>query len=169
MMARTGSSSGSGNPQPFVIEAADGQGGVATQTFTLNIRGPHNQPPRITSSPVGPAIVGEAWTYTPTATDPENDVLTIEFTETSAFGAIWNNGEVTWIAANEGDVLTGDVEVTDTAGNTATQTIAIPASDAPTNDPGNQRPNFVTAPEGGAIVGQEWTYFAHANRTTQLE
>ncbi|WP_221225038.1 putative Ig domain-containing protein [Aporhodopirellula rubra] len=151
-------------PQPFVIEVSDGNGGLATQAFTLEVRDSNdlNLPPRFITSPVGPAIVGEQWTYTPDGQDPENDDLTILFTETSSLGSVWTGTQIQWQPASANDVLTGDVTITDSAGNVVTQSISISAIDQPTNDPGNSRPRFVTTPQGGAVVGLSWSYDALA-------
>lgn len=63
---------------PVSIVATDAHGDQATQAFTLTVQaqGSTNLPPKVMSQPFGPAIVGQEWTYTVEARDPDGDDVT---------------------------------------------------------------------------------------------
>jgi RHS repeat-associated protein len=62
--------------QNVAVEVTDGQGGSATQTFTIVVApAPPNQPPIITSRPLFAASVGLPYVYDVDATDPDGDAL----------------------------------------------------------------------------------------------
>ena len=60
----------------MAVEVDDGQGGTATQTYTVVVSNTaSNLPPVITSTPAFVATVGQAYQYQVTATDPEGAAL----------------------------------------------------------------------------------------------
>jgi hypothetical protein len=60
--------------QPVVLRVQDGKGGVALQSFTIDVVAP-NLPPAVTSTPPGPAKAGSRYEYRIRAQDPEGDEL----------------------------------------------------------------------------------------------
>ena len=52
---------------PVTLSVSDGRGGVAQQSFDLEVVNPTvtptNHPPTIGSQPTGPAVVGQVWQY----------------------------------------------------------------------------------------------------------
>ena len=64
-------------PQNVSLTVADGQGGTATQSFTILVQQePGNHPPVIISQPVTTAVAGQTYTYPVKAVDPDDDPLT---------------------------------------------------------------------------------------------
>ena len=149
-----------------VLTADDGQGGIATQTFTLPVRPPVvlSEPPVITSIPSGPAIVGDNWTYIVTATDPDDDDATLVFDLVDPDPLVntevaWNASThtVTWSPTAEGEV-TFTLSAAD-AVNVIEQTFTVPAINA---SPSNDHPVITSVPTGPAIVGVIYQYQVEA-------
>ena len=156
------------DPVDFVVTADDGRGGVTTQRFTVEIAEPAatNRPPRISTSPVGPATVGQTWTYTPAGTDPDGDTVVFSFqndsTDAGASDVSLVDGTLVWTPRAVGLTLTGTLSATDGRGGTATQTFSLLSVAVPDGGEGNAVPRFVTTPEAGAVAGRTWTYNARA-------
>lgn len=58
-----------------VLTVQDGQGGEDTQSFSLNVTA-ENQSPIITGTAITQVTVGQLYSFTPEASDPDNDSLT---------------------------------------------------------------------------------------------
>ncbi|MCA9078376.1 MAG: putative Ig domain-containing protein [Planctomycetaceae bacterium] len=151
----------------ITIAVEDGQGGFATQSFSLPVVDPPtpgaNEPPEITSTPTGPATVGQAWSYTLTATDIDDDDALLIYELISPTGhpeVSWDSATntVTWTAAAAGS-LDLVLRVTDPAANYTEQFFTITAVDAVVpNDP----PVITSIPTGPAVIGQPYTYEVEA-------
>ena len=152
----------------ITITADDGNGGWGTQTFTLPVRAVvvPSLPPRITSTPTGPAYLGETWEYEIVATDDDDDDNTLIYSliePTPIPGRIEINGHtVTWdpIAGEVPDGLSFIVRVEDLQGSYVEQTFTVPAlATPPVNDP----PRITSIPTGPALIDQpyEYTVVAH--------
>src|SRR5208337_4929048 len=68
-------------PQNVSLTVADGQGGTATQSYTILVQPePGDHPPVIISHPVTTALAGQTYTYPVKAIDPDGDPLTYSLT-----------------------------------------------------------------------------------------
>ncbi|MDS4041712.1 MAG: PKD domain-containing protein, partial [Candidatus Competibacter sp.] len=129
---------------------SDGQlpGEPDTAVVTATVRTPTNHPPRITSSPVLSATVGQAYAYDVNATDDDGDTLVYSL-NTALAGMSINaqSGLIAWLPVAAGDYPVV-VEVSDGQGGKATQSFSIrvqqenlpplppdPATIAPAVDP----------------------------------
>jgi len=138
------------------VRAEDPRGGFATQRYTLQVVGPSNQSPTITSTAPTMATAGVLYRYVVDASDADNDALTIMLLVNPA-GMTLNDasGEITWTptAAQVGSHAV-QVQVTDGRGGVATQSFNIVVSPAV----GNQPPSIVSTPIHSAKVGREYRY-----------
>lgn len=84
--------------QDVVIQVSDGIGGTATQAFAIRVSaGAPNLPPAITSTSPRFGTVGTAFSYTLTATDPENTAITYSLGRgPDGMTVDAGSGEVTW-------------------------------------------------------------------------
>lgn len=131
------------------------------QSFTIVVSEPSlvNQAPIIYSTPITIAIVGIAYIYNVTATDPDNDTLTYSLT-TYPNGMTINpvNGLIWWIptsaqvGSNSITVIVSDGALSDT------QSFAITVSTSPTPPPVNSAPNITSIPNLNATVGVLYVY-----------
>src|SRR5262249_19695703 len=79
------------------VLVSDGQGGTATQTFTVVVTAPVNHPPTITTAPVTVAAVGLAYRYDADAADAEGDALTFALSAAPSGMTIDpSTGVITW-------------------------------------------------------------------------
>jgi hypothetical protein len=62
------------------ISVSDGTLSASLPTFTLAVVAAANRPPVITGTPLGTATVGQLYSFTPTASDPEGATLTFAIT-----------------------------------------------------------------------------------------
>ncbi len=113
--------------QVITLSAQDAFGGVSTQTITLPIEAPPNLPPTFVSVPTGPALVGQAWSYTARAIDPEGQTLSYALGGTPPTGAAIDTttGRLTFTPTSAGSVEF-TVFATDSAGNRAGQQFTLP-------------------------------------------
>jgi hypothetical protein len=64
-----------GNYTNIVISVSDGRVSAALPAFAINVTAAPNRAPTISGSPTRSVDVGVAYTFTPTANDPDNDTL----------------------------------------------------------------------------------------------
>jgi VCBS repeat-containing protein len=118
--------------EPVTVEVSDASE-TAVQSFTITVTAT-NDAPVIDSTPVTVATEDEAYSYTVTATDIDDDILEYSLV-TSPAGMNINaeTGEITWTPANGVVEESVTVEVTDTQlTDTQTFTISVtPVNDAP--------------------------------------
>jgi RHS repeat-associated protein len=106
------------------ITATDARGAIATQGFLLSIK--KNLPPVITSNPIDTTTAGSIYRYSVKASDPDSDPLSYSLTAAPDGMTIDSRGRILW---NSPHSLTlpqlVNVSVSDTRGQTATQTYNI--------------------------------------------
>jgi RHS repeat-associated protein len=155
-----------GGPQTVTVQADDGQGGIAVQTYAVVVSlTPPDQPPVITSAPRLLAIANSLYQYQVVASDPENEAVQFALVAAPAGMTIDPAaGLVEWTPgpqqAGQGGVLNLEVvtvTATDTAGNTATQryTVSVRAT--------NHAPVISSPPVTGAIPAALYGYDVQAS------
>lgn len=110
-----------------VVEVSDGELSD-TDSFSITVSEPPNQAPVISSVPVTSVILGETYSYTVVASDPENDDLTYTLTTSPTDMEISTAGVISWAPTATGseDVV---VEVSD-GSESATQYFTITVNKA---------------------------------------
>ena len=143
------------------VRVVDGNGGIATQSYTITVSAPANQAPSITSSPATTGTEDELYTYDVEATDPDvGDVLTFSLDTAPAGMTIdASSGLIQWTPAGTqvGDNAVA-VRVVDGNGGIATQSYTIAVSAA-----ANQAPNITSTPPTSGTVGIEYQYDVEAD------
>ncbi len=147
-------------PADVVVLLTDGQGGRATQSFTIIVRG-GNLPPTISSAPPTQGRVGQVYNYAVRAADADGDPLRYRLT-TSPAGMTINaaTGLIQWMPAvaqtGSHDVA---VLVEDGRGGNVAQTFTLVVVLVPLNRP----PIITSVPRFVASVGLPYVYDAAAN------
>ncbi len=142
-------------PQPILLVVEDGNGGSASQSFTVVVSDvPPNQPPVITSSPSRLATQDEPYSYEVDAVDPEATTLTYGLTNPPAGMTIDSaTGQLTWTPTSSdlgGNPVT--VTATDAAGLVATQTYSLEVREP------NTAPVFESSPVLEVSAGGNYRY-----------
>jgi hypothetical protein len=147
--APTGDQIGS---QTVTLQAVDPYGGVATQTWTINVTG-QDRPPVITSLPITTAQRNVNYFYAIQAYDPDGDPLTYTLSGFPGSGTISSGGLFTGSPFTLG-ISTITVAVSDGKGGTATQVynlnVSIPAI--------NYAPVITSTPGLTAVLGNAYSY-----------
>ncbi len=109
----------SGNTGAFagiVISVSDGQASAQLPAFTITVSAPPNRAPTISGTAPTAVMQGTAYTFTPTASDPDGDALSFSITN-----------KPSWATFN---TSTGRLQGTPTAGDVGTTTgVVIGVSD----------------------------------------
>ncbi len=140
--------------QEVEIQSFDGQGGFASQSFTLTVRGV-NLPPIIESTPVTLAVVDRPYTYPVRATDPEADPLSYNLvTDPLGMNIDTNTGLIQW-SPEQGQAGEHRVEVLVEDGQGATlQVYTVEVLETAPNQP----PLITSTPILNALPGSLYEY-----------
>ncbi len=112
---------------PVALQATDGRGGFATQTFILQLGDlTENFPPTIASMPAVSLIVGSEWQYTVLASDTDGDAVTVIVTEGPVGMAVEGANTVTWTPGEtDAGAHTVTIEAHDGLGGVARQFFTV--------------------------------------------
>ncbi|MGY6588830.1 MAG: putative Ig domain-containing protein [Wenzhouxiangella sp.] len=139
-----------------IIRASDGRGGLARQSFTVQVVEPgFNAPPVFTTTPVSQVPIGANYVYQAQAFDPDGDVLSFSLSSAPA-GMSVNaaTGLVSWPQARAGQHSVV-LQVDDGEGGQATQSFTLFVGEPATTPPG---PAFSSTPVTVAAVGTQYRY-----------
>ncbi|HEV3341679.1 MAG TPA: putative Ig domain-containing protein, partial [Pirellulales bacterium] len=140
--------------QNVTVVVDDGQGGTATQTWSVVVAtAPVNQAPVITSTaPLAPAS-GQPYKYQVLATDPDGDSVTFSLPVSPAGMTIDASGLIVWTpTAAQAGTNNVTVVATDPQGLSAVQNFSIVV--VVVNDP----PTITSTPPASVFVGQIYHY-----------
>ncbi|GCL37155.1 hypothetical protein SR1949_22620 [Sphaerospermopsis reniformis] len=142
--------------QEVTVRLLDSYGDYSTQSFTLKVNGA-NSPANILSNPITRGAIGQAYTYTVVAVDPENSPLTYSLGRRPNGMTIDAKGKVQWTPTQVGSYDI-DVSVTDNQGATTTQTYRLEVGSTAIN----HAPNITSTPGFVANVGSAYQYQVEA-------
>jgi hypothetical protein len=130
-------SAGQEGSRGVTVRVSDGNGGIDTQSFSINVASappPPNTAPTISSSPVLTGTEGQAYTYDVEATDADGDTLTYSLVVgTTGMTISASTGLIEWTpAANQTGSSYVAVRVEDGNGGTANQDFWIAVEAAQT-------------------------------------
>jgi hypothetical protein len=143
----------------IVISASDGQASTALAQFSITVTAV-NTTPNISGTPPTSATAGEAYSFTPTATDPDGQTLTFSISNRPA-----------WASFNSG---TGRLSGTPTNANAGTYSgITISVNDGQTSAAlppfsivvaaVNTPPTISGTPPASVTVGQAYNFLPYAS------
>ena len=144
--------------QGVAFRVDDGQGGVATQVYTIVVTATaNNHPPVVTSTPPFLATLNAPYRYEVTATDPDGDALTFQLlTRPDGMSINENTGIVTWtptaLQLGRHTVTVAAVDGQDVG----TQTFTIDVAGV------NQAPTITSSPSPGVVAGLTYRYDVRA-------
>ena len=132
-----------GQHGPITISVSDGTASASLPSFSVAVTagavpGPTNQPPTISGTPAGAVAVGQAYSFTPTASDPDGQALMFSIANKpswATFNASIGRLSGTPGANNVGSTADIVISVSDGAASTSLPTFAltvVPVNSAPT-------------------------------------
>ena len=149
-----------GTSSGIVISVSDGVASASLPGFSIQVTGgttpgPTNRPPTITGSPAGAVAVGQAYSFTPSAADPDGQALTFSITNKPSWATFsTSTGRLsgTPAAANVGSTSNIVISVTDGAANASLPAFAISVVAA------NGAPTISGTPATTVTVGQAYSF-----------
>jgi hypothetical protein len=133
------------------VKVSDGKGGSANQSFTVNVYS--NRPPVFTSTPVTSGVVGQAYSYTVKATDPDGDKVTF-LLDKKPYGMTIDatTGLISWKPYYSGS-FTVSVRAKDSSSASAVQTFTLTVAKSGTSGGGGSyTAQSVIAPENSCDI-----------------
>jgi hypothetical protein len=138
------------------ISVSDGIDSASLGTFTVTVAGLPNQPPTISGAPSTQVQVGNAYDFTPTASDPDGDALSFSIVGQPVWasfdastGHLWGTPD----AADEGSYADIQISVSDgTAG------ASLPTFTIVVDSPATQPPSISGLPPTQVEVNSEYTF-----------
>ena len=86
-LSGTPAAASAGSYSGIVISVSDGTVSASLPSFTLVVQAAANQPPVISGSPATSVTIGQAYNFTPTASDPEGQPLTFSIANRPAWAS----------------------------------------------------------------------------------
>ena len=71
-----------------MISVSDGRASTSLPAFAINVQAPANRAPTISGTPPTSVTVGTAYSFTPSASDPDNDTLGYTIAEQADLGGV---------------------------------------------------------------------------------
>jgi hypothetical protein len=149
-----------GTSSSIVISVSDGVASASLPEFSIQVTGgtapgPTNRTPTITGSPAGAVAVGQAYSFTPSASDPDGQALTFSITNKpswATFSASTGRLSGTPAAANVGSTSNIVIAVTDGAASASLPAFAISVVAA------NGAPIISGTPATTVTAGQAYSF-----------
>ena len=145
-LSGTPTSANVGTTSSIILSVTDGTATTSLPGFTLHVRAQANRAPTISGTPPASVVTNVAYTFTPTASDPDGDTLTFSVDNLPAWATFnTSNGRIsgTPVDVNVGSFSGIVIRVADGRGGTASlPSFSINVTAATTN--GSAQLNWVT-------------------------
>jgi hypothetical protein len=146
----------------IVISASDGSASASLPAFTITVQGAApNQPPTISGTPATTVTAGTAYTFAPTASDPEGAALTFAIANRptwATFSTATGRLTGTPAAANVGAFSNITISVSD-----GTNSVSLPPFAITVNAAANLPPTISGTPATTATVGTAYSWAPSAS------
>jgi hypothetical protein len=140
----------------ILISVSDGTASASLPAFTIAVSAPANLPPTISGAPATTATAGVAYSFTPTASDPDGGTLTFAIANRpswAAFNSATGRLSGTPAAANVGTFANIAISVSDGSASASLPSFAIAVA-APPNRP----PTISGTPATSVLQGTLYTF-----------
>ena len=137
------------------IEATDGSNTSSLPEFSVTVEAAPNQPPVISGAPAGAVTAGQAYSFQPSASDPDGDPLTYSIANKptwAAFSSSTGRLSGTPSSSQVGAYSGITISVSDGTASAALPSFAI------TVEAGNRAPTISGAPAGAVTAGQAYSF-----------
>ena len=155
-LSGTPTSANIGTYSNIVISVNDGQVSAALPAFSIQVRDVANQPPTISGSPSGTAMTGTAYSFTPSASDPDRNPLTYSVANRPVWATFsTSSGRLSGTPAtsNVGNYANIVISVSDGRASTSLPAFAINVQAPP-----NRAPTINGTPPTSVTAGTAYTF-----------
>jgi hypothetical protein len=145
-----------GDYSNIVVSASDGKTTSSLPAFNIRVRGPQNQSPAISGAPVTTVQATQAYSFQPTGSDPDGDVLTYSITNRPTWATFsTSTGRLSGTPAttNVGTFANIVVRVSD-----GRATASLPAFTLTVTAPANRAPTISGTAPTTARVGSAYSF-----------
>jgi hypothetical protein len=145
----------------IVISVSDGRASAALPSFSIQVRGPDNRPPTISGAPATSVQAGQAYSFQPAASDPDNDALTYSIANRPSWASFnTSTGRLsgTPAAANVGNYANIVISVSD-----GRVSAALPSFSINVTAPQNRAPTISGLPATSVDAGVAYSFTPTAN------
>ena len=155
-LSGTPAAANAGSYAGIVISVSDGSASTSLPSFTLAVQAAANQPPVISGTPATSVTVGQAYSFTPTASDPDGQALTFSIANMpswASFNTATGRLSGTPAAGNVGSYAGIIISVSD-----GTASAALPSFTLTVQAAANQPPVISGTPATSVTVGQAYSF-----------
>jgi hypothetical protein len=148
-----------------VISVNDGKVSTALPAFSIQVRDIPNQPPTISGTPGGTATTGTAYSFTPSASDPDKNPLTYTVANKptwASFSTSTGRLNGTPAASNVGNYANIMISVSD-----GRASASLPAFAINVQAPANRAPTISGTPPASVTAGTAYSFTPSANDLDQ--
>jgi hypothetical protein len=160
-LSGTPTSANIGTYSNIVISVNDGQVSAALPAFSIQVRDVSNQPPTISGTPSGSATAGTAYSFTPSASDPEQNPLTYSIANRPSWASFsTSSGRLNGTPAttNVGNYANIVISVSDGRASTS-----LPAFAINVQAPANRAPTISGTPPTSVTAGTAYSFTPSAS------
>ena len=159
----SGTPTSSGTSSNIVISVSDGQASASLAAFSISVTAaaPTNRPPTISGSPATADTVGQAYSFQPTATDPDGNALNFSVQNKPAWASFSaSTGRLSGTPASTGTFSNILISVSDGQASASLTAFSIAVSAAA---PTNQAPTISGTPATTVTAGQAYNFQPNAS------
>ena len=160
-LAGTPGSTHTGSYGNIVISVSDSQASASLAPFAIEVEASPNGAPLIGGQPATTVVAGQSYSFTPSASDPDGDVLSFAVAGKPAwanFDASTGRLSGTPSAAQVGTYSGIVISVTDGTTFSELAPFGIAVTEAP-----NRAPTITGSPASSVVAGQSYSYTPYAN------
>ena len=140
----------------IVISVTDGNESVSLPAFTIKVKALPDGAPSIGGTPPSSVVAGSAYTFTPTASDPDGDALTFSAANLPSWASFSSNTGRLSGTPTKAYIGTYSNIVISVSNGTATT--ALPAFSIQVNAPPDQAPLIGGAPSTSVVAGSAYAF-----------
>ncbi|MFO1393219.1 MAG: putative Ig domain-containing protein [Steroidobacteraceae bacterium] len=140
----------------IVISVSDGKASTSLPSFTITVSAAPNNPPTISGSPATSVTAGQAYSFTPTASDPDGQTLAFGIANKpswATFSTTTGRLSGTPATANVGTYSNIVISVSD-----GTASATLPAFSITVSSPPNNPPTISGTPATSVTAGQGYSF-----------
>ena len=150
----SGTPNNTGTNSNIRISVTDGSASASLAAFSITVIDLPNRAPTISGAPVAAVNVGSSYSFTPTASDPDNDNLTFSISGKPTWASFnAGSGRLSGTPGNSGTYSSIQISVSDGSANASLAAFSITVNDLP-----NRAPTISGTPAAEVMVDASYSF-----------